>query len=187
MGVPIRQNGLKKWGVCMKKMVMLVASLLIVTSAIYADVMVENKLNLLELDAQKTMQGFNDLSKNMSIATISESIVSHNAHMLETALQDLISLNKSVHSQVNIAVQFWNMYLDKTVPTMETYLLGQVINSLIGTIRALSLRSSTDQAMILSLIKSTFKNDAQGQQEVAIAVEAKAATVEDRWKSMRIQ
>lgn len=169
----------------MKKMVMLAASLLVVAGS-HADVMVENTLNLLELDAQKTMQGFNDLSKNMSIAAISESIVSHNAHMLETALQDLINLNKSVHSQVSIAVQFWNMYLDRTVPTMETYLLGQVINSLIGTIRALSLRSSADQAMILSLIKSSFKNDAQSSQDVAIAVQAKEVSVEDRWKSMRI-
>ncbi|MDR3550425.1 MAG: hypothetical protein P4L31_03360 [Candidatus Babeliales bacterium] len=167
------------------KRVLILASCMI-ASHIYADVMVENRLNLLELDAQKAMQGFNDLTQNMSIATVSESIVSHNAQMLESALGDLVNLNKTVNSQVNVAVQFWNMYLDTVkVPTMDTYLLGQVMNSLIGTIRALSLRSSVDQAMILSFIKTNFNND--DVNNVAVAVEAKEVTIEDRWQSMRVQ
>lgn len=169
------------------KRVLLLASCMI-ASHMGADVIVENRLNLIELDAQKTMQGFNDLTQNMSIAAVSESIVSHNAQMLENALGDLVNLNKTVNSQVNVAVQFWNMYLDTVkIPTMETYLLGQVMNSLIGTIRALSLRSSVDQAMILSFIKTSFNNDDMQSNNVAIAIDAKDVTIEDRWQSMRMQ
>jgi len=166
----------------------LILGLCMVASQSCADVMVENRLNLLELDAQKALQRFNDLTQNMSIAAVSESIISHNAQMLESALGDLVNLNKTVNSQVNVAVQFWNMYLDTVkMPTMDTYLLGQVMNSLIGTIRALSLRSSVDQAMILSFIKTSFTNDDAQSNDVSIAIEAKELTVEDRWKSMRVQ
>ena len=170
----------------MKKVVLVLLS--IAASQAYADVTVDNKLNLLELDAQKTMQGFNDLTQNMSIAAVSESIVSHNAQMLESALGDLVNLNKTVNSQVNVAVQFWNMYLDTVkIPTMDTYLLGQVMNSLIGTIRALSLRSSVDQAMILSFIKTSFNNEEAQTNNIAFAVDTKEVTIEDRWQSMRMQ
>lgn len=149
----------------------------------------DNRLNLLELDARKSLQGFNDLSKNMSISAISESIISRDAQLLKGALQDVISLNKMVNSQVNVAIQFWNVYLDSIkLPTMETYLLGQVMNSLIGTIRALSLRSSLDQAMILSFIKKYFSEDqAVVQSEVATTIEVKDAAIEDRWKMMKIE
>lgn len=169
------------------KRVLILASCIIASQSC-ADVMVESKLNLLELDAQKAMQGFNDLSQNMSIAAVSESIVSHNAQMLEAALGDLVNLNKTVNTQVNVAVQFWNMYLDTVkMPSMDTYLLGQVMNSLIGTIRALSLRSSVDQAMILSFIKTGFNNDTMPSDNVAVAIQVQDATIEDRWQSMRIQ
>lgn len=151
------------------------------------NLMVESKLNLIELDAKKSMQGFNDLSKNMSIATISESIVSHDANMLKSALQDVINLNKMVNSQVNVAIQFWNIYLDSVrLPTMESYLLGQVMNSLIGTIRALSLRSSLDQAMILSFIKKHFSEEEQMSSDVSTTVEVSGSTIEDRWKKLKI-
>jgi len=168
----------------MKKIVM-VASCLIVMHT-YAEMIENNTLNQLEIDAQKAIQGFNNLSQNMSIASVCESIVTHNTQMLENALGDLVNLNKTVNSQVNVALGFWNMYLDTVkVPTMDTYLLGQVINSLVGTIRALSLRSSVDQAMLLSLVKKDFNADEPRTESVDIAIEAKEVTVEDRWKSLR--
>ncbi len=149
----------------------------------------DSRLNLLELDAKKSLQGFNDLSRNMSISMVSESIISRDAQMLKGALQDVINLNKMVNSQVNVAIQFWNVYLDSIkLPTMETYLLGQVMNSLIGTIRALSLRSSLDQAMILSFIKKYFSEEsAIAQPEMATTIEIKDAAIEDRWKMMKIE
>ena len=167
----------------------LVLSSCFIASFSCADVMVENRLNLLELDAQNAMQGFNDLTQNMSIARVSESIVSHNAQMLESALGDLVNLNKTVNSQVNVAVQFWNMYLDTVqVPTMDTYLLGQVMNGLIGTMRALLLNSNVDRAMLLSLIQKDFNDvDSTSAQNMDVTIQAKEATIEDRWKSLRVQ
>lgn len=174
----------------MKKLVILLSSLIVAPLA--AQVMVENKLSLLELDAQRVMNMFRDLSQNMSIASISESIVSHDAQMLKNALQDVISLNKVVNSQINVAIQFWNAYLDGIpTPTDDQIRLGHVVNSLIETIRSLSLRSSLDQAMILSFIKKHFGENQNTRTapktDLATAVEAKSVTVEDRWKMMRIQ
>jgi hypothetical protein len=159
------------------------------TSTVATNTIIDSRLNILETDARKAMQGFNDLSKNLSIATISESIVSHDAQLLKGALQDVINLNKTVNSQVNVSIQFWNMYLDSVkIPTMESYLLGQVMNSLISTIRALSLRSSLDQAMILSFVKKYFSEDTMSPKtEVRNTVEIQETTVEDRWKSLKIE
>jgi hypothetical protein len=181
---------LVKNGGCMKKF--LVSAVIIASSSIHgANVMFDGRLNILELDAKKALQGFNDLSKNMSIASISESIVSRDALMLKDALSDVINLNKMVNSQVNVAIQFWNVYLDSVkIPSLETYLLGQVMNSLIGTIRALSLRSSLDQAMILSFIKKYFSEEQQPQfmrPEMATTIDVRESCIEDRWKCMKIQ
>lgn len=155
-------------------------------STVHANLLLNTKLDVVETESKKVTSNFNDLSKNMSIAQVSESIVSHDPAQLKDALQDVINLNKLVNSQVNVAINFWNIYLDSVrLPSAETYLLGQVMNSLITTIRALSLRSSLDQAMILSLIKKQF-NDEPKQNNVGFAVEAKESRIEDRWKNLRI-
>lgn len=145
-----------------------------------------NGVNTAERDAQKNMQAFNDLSKNISIADISESIVSHDAQILKTALRDVMDLNQMVNLQMNASIQLWNVYLDSIkIPSMETYLLGQVMNSLITTIRALNLRSSVDQSMILSLVKKHFNEDDSSQNDFAQAVDVQDARVQTRWKSLR--
>lgn len=168
----------------------LVSAILLISSPVLGvNLISESKMNLLELDAKKALQGFNDLSRNMSISMISESIISRDAHMLKNALKDVIDLNKMVNSQVNVAIQFWNVYLDSVkIPSLETYLLGQVMNSLIGTIRALSLRSSLDQAMILSFIKKYFSDEPQYMRpEMSSTIDAQESTIEDRWKCMKIE
>ena len=145
------------------------------------------QLDVLEGDAKKTSENFNDLSKNMSVASISQSIVMQDEKFLKQALQDVISLNKTVNTQVNLAIQFWNMYLSSVkMPTMDSYLLGQVMNTLIGTIRALSLRSSLDQALILNLIKHNNDRVMQPAGDLTQAIEAKGVSIEDRWQRLKI-
>lgn len=159
----------------------LVGAQLVAASAIAG-----NNLNLVERDAQKNMQAFNDLSKSISIADLSESIVSSDAQTLKSALSDVMDLNQMVNSQVNTSIQLWNVYLDSVrVPSMETYLLGQVMNSLITTMRALTLRCSVDQSMILSLVKKYFNDDGGSRSDFSQAVDARDVRVESRWRSLR--
>jgi len=123
----------------------------------------------------------------MSVVSISQSIVMQDEKFLKQALQDVISLNKTVNTQVNLAIQFWNMYLSSVkMPTMDSYLLGQVMNTLIGTIRALSLRSSLDQALILNLIKHNNDRVMQPAGDLTQAIEAKGVSIEDRWQRLKI-
>lgn len=143
-------------------------------------------LNSTERDAQKNMQAFNDLSKSISISDISESIVSSDAQILKAALRDVMDLNQMVNTQMNASIQLWNVYLDSIkIPSAETYLLGQVMNSLITTIRALNLRSSVDQSMILSLVKKHFNEDVDSRPDFNQAADVRDARVETRWKSLR--
>jgi hypothetical protein len=134
------------------------------------------------------MQAFNDLSKSISIADLSESIVSNDAQTLKNALRDVMDLNQLVNSQLNSSIQLWNIYLDNVrVPTMDAYLLGQVMNSLITTMRALTLRCSVDQSMILSLVKKQFSEDSSPRSEGNQAVDPRDVRAENRWKALRIE
>jgi hypothetical protein len=143
-------------------------------------------LNEIEFDAQKNMQSFNDLSRSISISDISESIVSNDAQELKKALRDVMDLNQMVNAQVHASMQLWNMYLDSVkVPSMETYLLGQVMNSLITSIRALTLRSSVDQSMILSLVKKHFNDESDSRSDFGQTMDSRDARFENNWRSLR--
>ena len=161
-------------------------ALIVVFAQLFALSMHGRDLNSTERDAQRNMQAFNDLSKSISISDISESIVSSDAQILKTALRDVMDLNQMVNTQMNASIQLWNVYLDSIkIPSAETYLLGQVMNSLITTIRALNLRSSVDQSMILSLVKKHFNEDSDSRSDFGQAVDVRDTRVETRWKSLR--
>lgn len=152
-------------------------------SCVYA-----GNLTMIEREVQKNMQLFNDLSRTISIADLSQSIVSHDSHILKTALHDVMDLNQMVNAQVNTSIQLWNMYLDSVkVPSMETYLLGQVMNSIITAMRAITLRCSVDQSMILSLVKKHF-NDQEyaSRSDFNRACDISSSRIESRWRSLYI-
>lgn len=151
-------------------------------------------LSSIERDVQQNMQSFNDVSRSLDITDLSRAITSRDGQALKTALQDVMELNELVNNQLNAAIQLWNMYLDSVkLPSMETYLLGQVINSLITTLRALTLRSSVDQAMILSLVKKHFNGavkrhfsgDDEDPSDFGHLVDARDIHVQSRWRSLR--
>ena len=159
-----------------------------IMQAMSAHMILGGTLNTVERDAQKNMHAFNELSKNMSIADLSESIVSNDAQVLKNALHDVMDLNQMVNAQVNTSIQLWNIYLDSVkIPSMETYLLGQVMNSIITAMRAITLRCSVDQSMILSLVKKHFNEDDDVRSDFGHAVGMCDSRVESRWKSLRIE
>ncbi|HZW60817.1 MAG TPA: hypothetical protein VFF04_01195 [Candidatus Babeliales bacterium] len=111
-------------------------------------------LQQLEMSAKEVSLYFSQLNKKMSIPHISHAIDIHDEIALKNILHNTIDLNKTISKQLDTAIGFWNLYLDTiSAPTAETYLLGQVMASLLGTVRALFLQSSVDQAMIFSLIQ----------------------------------
>ena len=166
----------------------LIVGFLFVVQAMFVHSLYGATLNMVERDAQKNMQAFNDLSRTISIADLSGSIVSHDALRLKSALQDVMNLNEMVNSQVNVSIQLWNMYLDSVkIPSMDTYLLGQVMNSIITAMRAITLRCSVDQSMILSLVKKHFNEDDYSQSDFGGSIDARDSRVESRWRSLRIE
>jgi len=128
------------------------------------------------------MQSFNDLSSSINIADLAESIVSNNSQALKDGLRDIMELNGMVNSQVNTSMQLWNIYLDNP---MDKYLLGQVMNSLITSIRALTLRSSVDQALILSLIKQNFNDDNSSSSDFGQRMDSRESRSDNNWRSLR--
>ena len=162
--------------------VLAVSSLLCVSMLYGQDVALGN----LEISAKTSATDYKDLSQKINISGVSQSIVAHDAVALKDALQDVIRLNRTITSQIESAMGFWNLYLDSVqAPTHEGYLLGQVMSSFLGSLRSLFLRSSVDQAMLLSLIKKNFDTD--NQPNVQQAVEVQGTTIEDRWSALKAE
>jgi len=160
--------------------------LLFLAQGVCLELSAAQTLSVVDRVAQKNMQAFNELSKRLSIADISQSIVSNDAQQIKAALQDLMSLNKVVSSGVSDSVNLWNEYLESVEnPTKNDYFLGQVMNSMITAIRALTLRSSVDQSMILSLVKKLGAQD-RSYSELGQSVDVRGSRVENNWKSLRI-